>query len=89
MPFYDICDELQGIYPKAFKWTMWHPQCRCRMIPILISQSEFEARIKARKEGTLDKWKVDEIKDMPDNYKKYVNDNRERLSRLKTKPNWL
>ena len=27
MPFYDICDELQGIYPKTFKWTGWHPHC--------------------------------------------------------------
>lgn len=89
VPFYDICDELQGIYPKTFKWTMWHPQCRCRMIPILLTDEEFASRVKARKEGTLDEWKVKQTTDMPSNYKKYVNDNRERLSRLKTKPNWL
>ena len=23
----DICDILQGRYPKEFKWTGWHPQC--------------------------------------------------------------
>ena len=23
----DICDMLQGRYPKDFKWTGWHPQC--------------------------------------------------------------
>lgn len=23
----DICDELQGDYPKDFKWTGWHPNC--------------------------------------------------------------
>ena len=23
----DICDELQGEYPKDFKWTGWHPNC--------------------------------------------------------------
>ena len=89
VPFYDICDELQGIYPKTFKWTMWHPQCRCRMIPILLTDEEFASRVKARKEGTLDEWKVKQTTDMPSNYKKYVNDNRERLSRLKTKQNWL
>lgn len=27
VPFYDICDELRGVYPKSFKWTGWHPQC--------------------------------------------------------------
>lgn len=25
--FYDICDELQGKYPKDFKFVGWHPQC--------------------------------------------------------------
>lgn len=25
--FYDICDELQGRYPKDFKFVGWHPQC--------------------------------------------------------------
>ena len=89
VPFYDICDELQGVYPKIFKWTGWHPHCRCRMIPILLTDEEFASRVKARKEGTLDEWKVKQTTDMPSNYKKYVNDNRERLSRLKTKPNWL
>ncbi len=26
-PFYDICDELQGKYPKTFVFTGWHPNC--------------------------------------------------------------
>ena len=25
--FYDICDELQGKYPRDFKFTGWHPAC--------------------------------------------------------------
>lgn len=25
--FYDICDELQGRYPKDFKFVGWHPNC--------------------------------------------------------------
>lgn len=25
--FFDICDELQGIYPKDFVFEGWHPQC--------------------------------------------------------------
>ncbi len=23
----DICDELEGYYPKGFAWNGWHPQC--------------------------------------------------------------
>lgn len=26
-PFFDICDELKGVYPKDFKFTGWHPMC--------------------------------------------------------------
>ena len=29
LDFHDICDELQGRYPKDFKFTGWHPHCRC------------------------------------------------------------
>ncbi|MBQ8958636.1 MAG: hypothetical protein IJ057_09100 [Bacteroidales bacterium] len=25
--FYDICDELEGDYPRNFKFVGWHPQC--------------------------------------------------------------
>ena len=25
--FFDICDELQGKYPKTFKFVGWHPHC--------------------------------------------------------------
>ena len=36
----DICDELQGRYPKDFKFTGWHPHCRCRAITILKTEEE-------------------------------------------------
>ena len=26
-PFYDMCDDLVGVYPKTFKWSGWHPRC--------------------------------------------------------------
>ena len=89
VPFHDICDELQGIYPKTFKWTMWHPQCRCIMIPILLTEKEFASRVKARKDGKLNEWKADEIKDMPEKYNKYIKENKDRLDKLKNKPSWL
>ena len=34
VPFHDICDEMEGNYPKDFKFTGWHPFCRCFATPI-------------------------------------------------------
>jgi hypothetical protein len=34
-PEEDICDELQGEYPKDFKFPGWHPQCMCHTIAII------------------------------------------------------
>jgi hypothetical protein len=39
-PEYDICDELQGVYPKDFLFTGFHAQCRCSVIPIVCSLQE-------------------------------------------------
>ena len=41
--FFDICDELQGKYPKDFKFTGWHPHCRCYATSILKTEAEMEA----------------------------------------------
>lgn len=41
--FSDICDSLQGLYPKDFKFTGWHPHCRCYAVPILQTPEELEA----------------------------------------------
>jgi hypothetical protein len=39
-PFFDICDTLQGKYPKDFKFIGWHPQCRCIATPVLMTEKE-------------------------------------------------
>lgn len=41
--YYDICDELQGKYPKDFKFTGWHPHCRCYVTTILKTDKEIAA----------------------------------------------
>lgn len=41
--YYDICDELQGKYPKDFKFTGWHPHCRCYVTSILKTDKEIAA----------------------------------------------
>jgi hypothetical protein len=40
-PVKDICDTLQGKYPKSFQWTGWHVACRCHMTKEIISMDQF------------------------------------------------
>lgn len=30
-----LCQDMQGDYPKSFKWLGWHPNCRCVAVPIM------------------------------------------------------
>jgi len=79
-PIEDICDELHGDYPKDFKFTGWHPQCLCFVTSILMNSDDYwenEARMK-RGEKPIYKG---EIKDVPDNFKKWVENNRDRIDK--------
>lgn len=67
----DICDTLQGEYPKDFKWTGWHPNCKCYQVPILKDEDEFFA--------DDDEPSQNEVDDVPDNFKEFVNDNRDKI----------
>lgn len=79
-PFHDMCDDLQGLYPKWFLWQAWHPRCRCFMTAVLCSEEEM------RKISTLPKEEYDNyvspnaIKDMPKEYYDYINNNADRLN---------
>lgn len=73
----DICDELEGRYPKDFVWTGWHPQCMCTSDPILISGDEakdFYKRLYAG-EDMSNYVSPYTITDIPENYKRYIRDN--------------
>lgn len=79
-PFQDICDILAGKYPKDFQWTGWHPLCRCYKIPILKTEEEFWEWDGRSEASTAS---VNEVKDVPDAFKKWVLDNQERISTAK------
>lgn len=42
-----FCAAMAGKYPKDFKFTGWHPNCRCTTIPILKPLEETEIEPKA------------------------------------------
>ncbi|MDR2473193.1 MAG: hypothetical protein LBD53_06450 [Tannerella sp.] len=81
VPFYDICDELKGKYPKDFKFVGWHPQCRCFATSVLKTPDELEAdneRIMNGEEPTAES--VNTVKDMPENFKGWIDKNADRIA---------
>ena len=78
--FVDICDELQGRYPKDFKFTGWHPFCRCYATTVLKSRDEMRS-------GTKDS--ANEVNDVPQGFKDWVDRNQERIAHAKQLPYFL
>jgi hypothetical protein len=73
----DMCDKLQGTYPKDFRWSGWHVQCLCHMTSVLISDKEFGGYI----DGLLGNSKPiapKQIKTYPETLKKWTADNKHR-----------
>jgi GNAT superfamily N-acetyltransferase len=70
-PFTDICDDLKGKYPKDFKFTGWHPACRCFAVPVLKTEQE----MLDDSEGS-----ANTVKDMPENFKEWAAKNADRIA---------
>lgn len=85
-PHYDICDELAGKYPKTFKWTGWHPNCRCFMIPVLAGGDEIAEmieRIMAGEDREISQ--KQEIKEFPGSFSRWIRENEDRMNEAETK----
>lgn len=79
-PFFDICDELQGRYPKDFKFVGWHPNCRCYTTTILPTQDEFVQYLVQMDENGNSTYKFsNEVTEMPKNYTDWVERNVDRI----------
>lgn len=89
-PEHDICDQLAGRYPKDFKFTGWHPNCRCYTKTILKTEEEMdkdEERMRKGKEPTANS--VNTVSDVPDNFKDWVEENEDTIERAKSKPYFI
>jgi hypothetical protein len=87
--FRDICDKLQGKYPKTFKFVGWHPHCRCYATSILKTREEVMEDIERRKKGLKPVKSVNEVKDVPDGFKEWVDQNQERIAKANSLPYFL
>lgn len=85
-PVEDICDELAGRYPKDFKFTGWHPWCRCFAVAVLADQKEMDAYTKAMMNGDdVSQWKfTGEVKDMPEGWNTWMTANAERIGKARS-----
>ena len=77
----DICDELEGYYPKGFVWNGWHANCMCTSDPVMISGEERKQFYKRlfNGEDMSNYVSPNRIKDMPDQYKRYIEDNADKI----------
>lgn len=84
--YYDICDELAGKYPKEFKFTGWHPHCRCHVITILKTEVELMAENEAIMRGEEPtNESVNRVEYVPQAFKDWIEKNQ--LSIDKTRKN--
>jgi hypothetical protein len=80
-PFTDICDDLKGKYPKDFKFTGWHPQCRCIAVSILKEEDEIIADAEAIMDGEQPSAEsVNTVTEVPEGYKQWITTNESRIA---------
>lgn len=77
----DICNDLEGRYPKDYIWISWHPQCICTSDPITIQGEEKKAFYKRLMAGEDMSNYVSPfaVLTMPEKYNQYIKDNSEAI----------
>lgn len=91
-PTEDICDLFDGKrFPKDFKFTGWHPWCRCYAVSVLASQEEMDAYTTAIMNGEdVSHWKfTGQVEKMPKEFNKWMKDNQVRIENATSMPYFI
>lgn len=91
-PTEDICDLFDGKrFPKDFKFTGWHPWCRCYAVSVLASQEEMDAYTTAIMNGEdVSNWKfTGQVETMPKEFTKWMKDNQARIENATSMPYFI
>jgi len=91
-PVVDICDELQGDYPKDFIFVGWHPFCKCFAVPKLPSIEQFTKYQQAILDGedvSEWQWGSDEVEEMPDTFTQWAKENAGRVESARKLPYFI
>lgn len=88
--FVDICDELHGRYPKDFKFTGWHPFCRCYATSVLKTRQEMkEDAARIRNGEKPSESSINSVDTLPEGFTKWVDRNQQRIATARTLPYFL
>ena len=90
--FTDICDDLQGNYPKTFKFVGWHPHCRCHATPILKTTEEMNADTRSIIQGNAPIKPTDSknsVQQLPKVFTEWSKDNNKRILKAKNIPYFI
>lgn len=85
----DICNDLEGRYPKDFDWRSWHSNCMCTSDPITLQgeeKKEFYKRLAAGEDMSNYVGRF-AVRDVPDYYKQYIKDHSEAIIKSYKKGN--
>ena len=91
-PIADICDIFDGKrFPKEFKFTGWHPWCRCYATTVLASQQEMDAYTIALMNGeNVSDWKfTGKVDNMPEEFNNWLKNNQQRIASAKSMPYFI
>lgn len=90
-PVVDICDELQGVYPKDFVWLGWHPFCKCAAVAEMAKREEFleyQRKLLAGEDVSNFKF-TGAVEDVPKEFKNWLVRNEERVKTTTTVPYFI
>lgn len=80
VPLTDICDTLAGRYPKDFKFTGWHPHCRCHVVTVLKTDEEMAEDTRRILDGEQPKKSsVNAVRDVPAAFRDWVEEHSDRI----------
>jgi len=90
-PMLDICDTLQGEYPKGFIFTGWHPLCLCHAIAVTMGMDEFGKYQNSILDGTNDEFlkSVKNVDQVPEGFSSWIGANAERSKAWKDQPYFI
>lgn len=83
----DMCDDLQGDYPKTFDFSGWHPHCRCHAVPIMKTLDEVKADNRAIiNGGEPSEGSINMVKTPPLGFSAWIKSNEGRLASANSLP---
>ena len=87
----DICDTLAGKYPIEFKFTGWHPFCRCYAVSILASEKELDDYCSKLEQGNnVSGYQfTGKQTQMPEAFTTWMKDNEQRIANAKSLPYFI